>query len=106
MSIINRIRPMWDRVLVRRLQAEAKTAGGILLPENARRKIKQGVVISVGPGKEYLGKVQPLTVKVGETVLLPEYGGICVDKGDLAKDDSEYILFKEVDLMAIIGEST
>jgi len=96
---------MWDRVLVRRIAAESKTAGGILLPESARKKVKQGVVVSVGPGFEKRGKLRPLTVKVGEIVLLPEYGGVGIDNGDVAKDDSEHILFKESDLMATIGDS-
>jgi len=105
MSFINRIKPMWDRVLVKRIAAESKTAGGVLLPKSARRKVKQGVVVSVGPGFESRGKLRPLTVKVGETVLLPEYGGVSIENGDLSKDDSEFILYKEGDLMAIIGES-
>ncbi|MEQ8859571.1 MAG: co-chaperone GroES [Pseudomonadales bacterium] len=87
-----KIRPLHDRVVVRRLEEETKTAGGIVLPDSAAEKPSQGEVLAVGPGKVLdSGDVRALDVKVGDKVLFGQYGGSTV------KVDGEELL--------ILGES-
>uniref|UniRef100_A0A3Q1FDV4 10 kDa heat shock protein, mitochondrial n=1 Tax=Acanthochromis polyacanthus TaxID=80966 RepID=A0A3Q1FDV4_9TELE len=85
--------PLFDRVLVERLTAETVTKGGIMLPEKSQGKVLQATVVAVGPGSvNQKGVVQPMSVKVGEKVLLPEYGGTKVvleDKVSSAQSDGE-----------------
>ncbi|XP_032813278.1 10 kDa heat shock protein, mitochondrial [Petromyzon marinus] len=90
-----RFLPMFDRVLVERLAAETKTKGGIMIPDKAQNKVVQATVVAVGPGAmTEKGHVKPLSVKVGETVLLPEYGGTKV-----TLEDKEYFLFRDGDIL-------
>lgn len=92
--------PLLDRVLVRRAEAVTKTAGGIMLPEKAQGKVLHGEVIAVGTGiRKDNGDFIPVLVKVGDKVLLPEYGGT---KVNLEEDDKEYHLFRESDILAKI----
>ena len=87
------IKPLADRVLVKPAEAEQKTAGGIIIPDTAKEKPQKGVVVAVGPGK----KDEPMTVKVGETVL---YGKYSVT--EINFDGEVYMIMKESDIYAII----
>uniref|UniRef100_W5M8L1 10 kDa heat shock protein, mitochondrial n=1 Tax=Lepisosteus oculatus TaxID=7918 RepID=W5M8L1_LEPOC len=87
--------PMFDRVLVERLAAETVSKGGIMLPEKSQGKVLQATVVAVGPGSvNKSGQLQPVGVKVGEKVLLPEYGGTKV-----TLDDKDYFLFRDGDIL-------
>ncbi len=93
------IRPLGDRVLVQRLEAEEKTAGGILLPESAKEKPKEGVVVAVGEGKlKDDGKRTALNVKTGERVLFSSYAGT-----EVKYQGEEYLIMGENDILAVIG---
>ncbi|XP_058475448.1 10 kDa heat shock protein, mitochondrial isoform X2 [Solea solea] len=87
--------PLFDRVLVERLTAETVTKGGIMLPEKAQGKVLEATVKAVGPGSfNQKGDMQPVSVKVGEKVLLPEYGGTKV-----VLDNKDYFLFRDGDIL-------
>ena len=78
-----RIVPLLDRVLVQRSRAPEKTASGLLIPERAKNKLNEGQVLAVGPGgRDSHGNLIPVAVQVGDTVLLPEYGGSTIKLGD------------------------
>ncbi len=97
-----KIRPLHDRVVVRRLEEERKSAGGIVIPDNAAEKPDQGEVIAVGNGKILEdGKVRPLDVKVGDRILFGKYSGTTVKvEGD------ELLVMREDDIMGVIAAST
>ncbi|KAK0420698.1 hypothetical protein QR680_014832 [Steinernema hermaphroditum] len=87
--------PLFDRVLVERFAPEVKTKGGIMLPEKSQGKVLEATVVACGPGaRAENGTTIPMTVKAGDRVLLPEYGGTKVYIGD-----KEYVLFREGDIM-------
>ncbi|XP_060637071.2 10 kDa heat shock protein, mitochondrial isoform X2 [Anolis sagrei] len=87
--------PLFDRVLVERCIAETVTKGGIMLPEKSQGKVLQATVVAVGGGsKGKEGEVRPVSVKVGEKVLLPEYGGTKV-----VLDDKDYFIFRDGDIL-------
>ncbi|XP_014666721.1 PREDICTED: 10 kDa heat shock protein, mitochondrial-like, partial [Priapulus caudatus] len=87
--------PLFDRVLVERFAPELKTKGGIMIPEKALGKVLDATIVAVGPGaRNETGTVVPLTVAVGERVLLPEYGGTKVEI-----EDKEYFLFRDTDIL-------
>ncbi|XP_011805370.1 PREDICTED: 10 kDa heat shock protein, mitochondrial isoform X1 [Colobus angolensis palliatus] len=87
--------PLFDRVLVERSAAETVTKGGIMLPEKSQGKVLQATVVAVGSGsKGKGGEIQPVSVKVGDKVLLPEYGGTKV-----VLDDKDYFLFRDGDIL-------
>ena len=89
--------PLLDRVLIQRAAQQTKTAGGIILPDT-QKKLNEGVVVAVGPGaRDKNGQLVPLSVKEGDKVLLPEYGG-----QQVKLDTTEYTLVREADLLAII----
>lgn len=91
-------KPLHDRVLVRRLADEQKTAGGIVIPDSAKEKPIQGEVVSVGPGKALdNGSIRPLTVKAGDKVLFGKYSGTEVKLGD-----QEYVVMREDDIMGVL----
>lgn len=93
-----RLRPLGNRVIVRRLESEEKLRGGILLPENAKKKQEQAEVIAVGPGKrDKSGNITPVPVKVGDVVLMEKYSG-----QDVTLDDQEYVIVKADELIAIV----
>lgn len=92
MSKIN-IKPLADRVLVEPLQAETTTASGLIIPDSAKEKQQKGTVIAVGKGT----KEEPMTVKVGDTVLFGKYGGT-----ELVIEDTEYLIMRESDILAIV----
>ena len=92
------VAPLGDRLLVKRVEAEQKTRGGIVLPDTAKEKPKEGEVVAVGPGKTLdTGKVQPLQVKVGDKVLFGSYAGTEVTVGR-----TEYLIMSESDVLAVI----
>ena len=90
-------RPLHDRVLVRRLDTEEKTAGGIIIPDTAQEKPQEGQIVAVGNGtKSEDGKVTPLDLKVGDIVLFGKWSGT-----DVKIDGKEYSIMKESDIMGI-----
>jgi chaperonin GroES len=93
------ITPLSDRVLLKVLEAESKTKGGIVLPDTAKEKPQEGEVVAVGKGKTCDdGKVKPLEVKVGDRVLFAKYSGTEVT----TKEGDEYLIVKEDDILAIV----
>jgi chaperonin GroES len=95
---MKKIRPLHDRVIVRRLEEERKTAGGIVIPDTAKEKPIQGEVIAVGSGKILEdGKVRPLDVKVGDKILFGKYSGTEVKVGD-----EELLVMREEDIMGVV----
>lgn len=95
-----KIRPLHDRVVVRRLEEEAKTAGGIVLPGSAAEKPSQGEVLSVGPGKALdNGEVRAPGVKVGDKVLFGQYGGSTVKI-----DGEELLILTETEIFGVIED--
>jgi chaperonin GroES len=94
-----KIRPLHDRVIVKRLEAETKTAGGIVIPDTAAEKPVRGEVVAVGNGKILEdGKVRPLDVKVGDKVLFGKYSGT-----EVKVDGQELVVMKEDDIMAVLA---
>ena len=90
-------RPLHDRVLVRRLDTEEKTAGGIIIPDTAQEKPQEGQIVAVGNGtKSEDGKVTPLDLKVGDIVLFGKWSGT-----EVKIDGKEYSIMKETDIMGI-----
>ncbi len=93
-----KIRPLHDRVIVRRLEEERRTAGGIVIPDTAKEKPIQGEVIAAGKGKILEnGQVRPLDVKVGDKVLFGKYSGTEVKVGD-----EELLVMREEDIMGVV----
>jgi len=94
---VMKFRPLHDRVLVRRLQEEEKTAGGIIIPDTAKEKPSQGEIVSVGAGaKDENGKTQPLDVKAGDKVLFGKWSGT-----EVKVNGEELLIMKESDIMGI-----
>ncbi|HZU91184.1 MAG TPA: co-chaperone GroES [Stellaceae bacterium] len=94
-------RPLHDRVLIRRVEQEEKTAGGIIIPDTAKEKPMEGEVIAVGPGaKDESGKIQPLDVKPGDRVLFGKWSGT-----EVKLDGEELIIMKESDIMGVLEAS-
>ena len=92
------IRPLHDRVVVERIEEERKTAGGIVIPDNAAEKPDQGEVLAIGTGKVMDdGKVRPLAVKVGDRVLFGKYSGSSVKM-----DGDELLVMREEDIMGVV----
>jgi chaperonin GroES len=92
-------RPLHDRVLVRRIEAEEKTSGGIIIPETAKEKPQEGEVVSVGTGaKAEDGKVTPLDVKAGDRILFGKWSGT-----EVKVDGQDLLIMKESDILGIIG---
>jgi chaperonin GroES len=96
-----KFRPLHDRVVVKRIDAEEKSAGGIIIPDTAKEKPSQGEVIAVGPGgRDEAGKLVPLDVQVGNRVLFGKWSGT-----EVKIDGVEYLIMKESDIMGILEES-
>lgn len=92
------IRPLHDRVIVKRLEVERTTASGIVIPDNAGEKPDQGEVIAVGPGKrDEAGKLLPMDVKVGDRVLFGKYSG-----QNVKVDGEEFLVMREEDIMGVV----
>ena len=95
-----KFRPLHDRVVVRRIDAEEKSAGGIIIPDTAKEKPSQGEVITVGPGgRDEAGKLIPIDVKVSERVLFGKWSGT-----EVKIDGQELLIMKESDIMGVIDE--
>ena len=92
------IRPLQDRVIVKRIEEEEKTAGGIIIPDTAKEKPQEGEVVAVGKGKsDEDGKVTPLDVKVNDRVLFGKYAGT-----EINLDGEEHIIMREDDILGIV----
>ena len=92
-------RPLHDRVVVRRVDSEEKTAGGIIIPDTAKEKPSEGVIVSVGPGaRDDAGKVTPLDVKSGDRVLFGKWSGT-----EVKVDGEELLIMKESDILGVIA---
>ncbi len=90
--------PLNDKIVVERLEAEAKTAGGIILPDTAKEKPKQGKILAIGEGKPLeTGKRAPFQVKVGDRVLFTSYSG-----SEVTVDGKEYLIMTEDDILATV----
>jgi chaperonin GroES len=96
-----KFRPLQDRVLLRRVDQEEKTLGGIIIPDTAKEKPMEGEVVAVGPGaRDETGKLQPLDVKPGDRVLFGKWSGT-----EVKIDGEELLIMKESDIMGIIENS-
>ena len=92
-----KFRPLHDRVVLKRIEAEEKTAGGIIIPDTAREKPQQGEVVSVGPGgRDETGKFIPIDVQTGDRVLFGKWSGT-----EVKIDGVEYLIMKESDIMGV-----
>jgi chaperonin GroES len=97
-----KFRPLHDRVVVKRIDAEEKTAGGIIIPDTAKEKPQQGEVIAVGPGeRDEAGKLVPIDVQVGDRILFGKWSGT-----EVKIDGVEYLIMKESDVMGILVDET
>jgi chaperonin GroES len=95
-----KFRPLHDRVVVKRIEAEEKTAGGIIIPDTAKEKPQQGEVVVVGPGgRDEAGKLIPIDVKAGDRILFGKWSGT-----EVKIDDVEYLIMKESDIMGVLEE--
>jgi len=93
-----KFRPLHDRIVVRRIEAEERTAGGIIIPDTAKEKPQQGEVIAVGPGaRDESGKVNPLDVTVGDRVLFGKWSGT-----EVKIDGEDLLIMKESDIMGVL----
>ena len=96
-----KFRPLHDRVVVKRIEAEEKTVGGIIIPDTAKEKPQQGEVIAVGPGgRDEAGKLIPIDVKAGDRVLFGKWSGT-----EVKIDGDEYLIMKESDIMGVLVEA-
>ena len=96
-----KFRPLHDRVVVKRIDAEEKSAGGIIIPDTAKEKPSQGEIIAVGPGgRDEAGKLVPLDVKAGDRILFGKWSGT-----EVKIDGVEYLIMKESDIMGVLEET-
>ena len=96
-----KFRPLHDRVVVKRIEAEEKSVGGIIIPDTAKEKPQQGEVIAVGPGgRDESGKLIPLDVQVGDRVLFGKWSGT-----EVKLDGVEYLIMKESDIMGVLTDT-
>src|SRR5437762_1152603 len=94
-------RPLHDRVVIKRIEAEEKTTGGIIIPDTAKEKPQQGEIIAVGPGgRDEAGKLTPIDVKPGDRVLFGKWSGT-----EVKIDGVEYLIMKETDIMGVLAEA-
>jgi chaperonin GroES len=94
-----KFRPLHDRVVVRRLESEEKTKGGIIIPDSAKEKPQEGEIVAVGPGgRDESGKLIPIDVKVGDKVLFGKWSGT-----EVKLDGAEFLIMKESDIMGVIA---
>ena len=91
------VRPLHDRVIVKRIQEEEKTKGGIIIPDTAKEKPQEGQVVAVGPGRRDDGKVIALDVKAGDRVLFGKYSGT-----EIKLDGEEHLIMREEDILGVI----
>jgi chaperonin GroES len=94
-----KFRPLHDRVVVKRINPEAKTKGGIIIPDTAREKPQQGEVVAVGPGgRDEAGKLIPIDIKSGDKVLFGKWSGT-----EVVLDGEEFLIMKESDVMGVLA---
>jgi len=94
-------RPLHDRILVRRIEADEKTAGGIIIPDTAKEKPQEGEVVAAGPGaRNEAGQLQPLDVKAGDRILFGKWSGT-----EIKLDGEDLIIMKESDVMGVIEQT-
>jgi len=94
-------RPLHDRILVRRIEADEKTAGGIIIPDTAKEKPQEGEVIAVGPGaRDESGKLTPLDVKAGDRILFGKWSGT-----EIKLNGEDLLIMKESDVMGVIEQT-
>ena len=92
-------RPLHDRVVVRRVESESKTAGGIIIPDTAKEKPQEGEIVAVGAGaRDETGKVNPLEVKAGDRILFGKWSGT-----EVKVDGEDLLIMKESDILGIVG---
>ena len=95
------VRPLHDRVLVKRIEEEKKTAGGIIIPDSAQEKPVEGIIVAVGTGaRDDSGKIIPLDVKEGDTVIFAKWAGT-----EIKIDGDELLVMKESDIIAIVEDT-
>jgi len=95
-----KFRPLHDRVVVRRIQAEEKTKGGIIIPDTAQEKPQEGEVVAVGPGgRDEAGKLTPMDLKTGDRVLFGKWSGT-----EVKIDGQELLIMKESDIMGVLTD--
>ena len=93
-----KFRPLHDRVVVKRIEAEDKTTGGIIIPDTAKEKPSQGEIVAVGPGgRDEAGRVIPIDLKVGDRVLFGKWSGT-----EVKIDNAELLIMKESDIMGVV----
>jgi chaperonin GroES len=96
-----KFRPLHDRVVVKRIEAEDKTTGGIIIPDTAKEKPSQGEIVAVGPGgRDEAGRVIPIDLKVGDRVLFGKWSGT-----EVKIDNAELLIMKESDIMGVVSEA-
>ena len=94
-------RPLGDRVLVRRVEEEEKTKGGIIIPDTAKEKPQEGEVLAVGPGaRDETGKIQPLDVKTGDRILFGKWSGT-----EVKLDGEDLLIMKESDILGVLEQT-
>jgi chaperonin GroES len=97
----SKFRPLHDRVVVRRVESESKTAGGIIIPDTAKEKPQEGEIIAAGPGaRDESGKIVPLDVKAGDRVLFGKWSGT-----EVRIDGEDLLIMKESDIMGIVEQT-
>ena len=95
-----KFRPLHDRVVVKRIAAEEKSRGGIIIPDTVKEKPQQGEIVAVGPGgRDEAGKLIPIDLKVGDRVLFGKWSGT-----EVKLDDVEYLIMKESDILGVLTE--
>lgn len=93
-----KVRPLYDRILVKRIEEETKTAGGLYIPDTAKEKPQQGVVVAVGAGKlQEDGSIRKLEVKAGDKILFSKYSG-----NDIKIDGDEHLILREDDVLGVV----
>jgi chaperonin GroES len=96
-----KFRPLHDRVVVKRIEAEDKTTGGIIIPDTAKEKPSQGEIVAVGPGgRDEAGRVIPIDLEVGDRVLFGKWSGT-----EVKIDGAEFLIMKESDIMGVVIEA-
>ena len=94
-----KFRPLHDRVVVRRIEAEEKTKGGIIIPDTAKEKPQEGEIVAVGPGgRDEAGKLIPIDVKVGDRALFGKWSGT-----EVKLDGEDFLIMKESDIMGVVA---
>jgi chaperonin GroES len=92
-----RVKPLHDRIIVKRVEEEEKSKGGIIIPDTAKEKPQQGKVLAVGPGRRTDGKVNPVDLKEGDTILFAKYAGT-----ELRVGDDDVLILREDDVLGVV----